>query len=95
MNIGKDASRSDGNSTKQLVQFLIVLHCKSDVSRHNTSLLVVTGSISSKLQNLSAEVLEDSGKVDGCSSSHASCVFALTKVAADTTDGELQSSLGR
>ena len=95
VNVGKDTSRSDGNSTKQLVQFLIVLHCKSDVSRHNTSLLVVTGGVSGKLQDLSAEVLEDGGEVDGGAGAHAGGVLSLAEVTSDTADGELKSGLGR
>ena len=65
VDVGKDTTRSDGNTSKQLVQFLIVLHGKGDVTGHDTSLLVVTGGISSKLQDLGTEVLEDGSEVDG------------------------------
>jgi len=94
MDVRKDTSRSNGNSSKQLVQLLIVLHSKGDVTGHNTSLLVVTGGIASKLEDLGTEVLEDGGEVDGGSGSHTGGVLALTEVTADTTDGELQSGLG-
>jgi len=89
MDVRKDTSRSNGNSSKQLVQLLIVLHGKGDVTGHNTSLLVVTGGIASKLEDLGTEVLEDGGEVDGGTGSHTGGVLALTEVTADTTDGEL------
>ena len=94
MDVGKDTSSGDGNSSKQLVELLIVLHGKGDVTGHDTSLLVVTGGIAGKLKNLGTEVLEDGGKVDGSAGTHTGGVLALTEVTADTTDGELQSSLG-
>jgi hypothetical protein len=94
VDVGKDTSRGDGNSSKQLVQLLIVLNGKGDVTGHDTSLLVVTGGIASKLKNLGTKVLKNSGKVDGGAGSHTGGVLALTKVTADTTNGELQSSLG-
>ena len=65
MDVRKDTSRSNGNSSKQLVQLLIVLHGKGDVTGHDTSLLVVTSGVTSKLEDLGTEVLEDSGEVDG------------------------------
>ena len=94
MDVGQDTTRSDGNTSKQLVQLLIVLNGKSNVTGDNTSLLVVTGGITSKLEDLGTEVLEDGGKVDGGTGTHTGGVLALTEVTADTTDGELQSSLG-
>ena len=94
MDVGQDTSRSDGNTSKQLVQLLIVLNGKSNVTGDNTSLLVVTGGITSKLEDLGTEVLEDGGEVDGSTGTHTGGVLALTEVTADTTDGELQSSLG-
>ncbi len=89
MDIGKDTSRSNGNPSKQFVQLLIILDGKGDMTGHNTSLLIVTGGISSKFEDFCTKVFEYSGKVDGCPGSHASGVFALTEITADTSDGEL------
>ena len=95
VNVGKNSSWSNSNSSKKLVQFLIILDSKSNVPGYNTALLVITSSISSKLENLSTEVLENSSKVYGCSSSDTACVLSLTEVPSDTTDRELKSCLCR
>ena len=89
MDVGQHTSRGNGDTSEQFVQLLIVLHCEGDVTGHDTSLLVITGGVSGKFKDFSTEVLEDGGKVDGCPGSHTSCVFALTEVTADTSDGEL------
>ena len=94
VDVGENTAGGDGDSAKELVELLVVLDRKGDVTGHNTSLLVVTGGIASKLEDLGTEVLEDGGEVDGGSGSHTGGVLALTEVTADTTDGELQSSLG-
>ena len=95
MNVGKNSASSDSHVAEQLVQLLVVLHGKSDVARHDAALLVVTGGVASELENLGTEVLENGGEVHRGASSHAGGVLALTKVTSDTTDGELQTGLGR
>ena len=95
MDVGENTTGSDGNSSEELVQLFIVLDGKSDVAGHDTALLVVTGCVSGKLEDLGTEVLEDSGEVNRGASSHTGGVLALTEVTADTTDGELKTSLGR
>ena len=66
MNVGQYTTSGNGHSSEQLVQLLIILHSKGDVTGYNTSLLVVTGGIAGKFENLGTEVLEDGGKVDRC-----------------------------
>ena len=95
VDVGEDTTRCDGDSSEQLVELLVVLDGKGDVTGHDTSLLVVTGGISSKLQDLGTEVLEDGSEVDGSTGTHAGGVLSLTEVTTDTADGELKSSLGR
>mmetsp|Transcript_1424 Transcript_1424/g.2249 ORF Transcript_1424/g.2249 Transcript_1424/m.2249 type:complete len:102 (+) Transcript_1424:93-398(+) len=48
MDVGQHTTRCNGHSSQQLVKFLIVLHGKSDVTGHDTALLVVTSSITGK-----------------------------------------------
>jgi hypothetical protein len=94
VDVGKNSSSSNGDSSEQLVQLLVVLDGKGDVTGHDAALLVVTGGVSGKLQDLSAEVLQNCGQVDGCSGSHTGGVLSLTEVPSDTSDGELKSGLG-
>jgi len=94
MNVGQDTSRGNSDSSKKLVQLFVILDSKSDVTGHNTALLVVTGSIASKFQDFSAQVLQDSSKVDRCSCSHTGSVLSLTQITSNTTNWELQTSLG-
>ena len=95
MDVGEDTSGRDGDATEQLVQFLVVLDGEGDVAGHDASLLVVACGIAGELQDLGAEVLEDSGEVDGGAGAHAGGVLSLAEVTSDTADGELKSGLGR
>ena len=56
--------------TKKLVQFLIVTDGKLEMTRNDTSLLVITSSITSQLENFSGEVLKNSSKIDGSTSTN-------------------------
>ncbi len=80
MNVGEDTSRRDGDAAKQLVQLLLIHDSKGDVTVHDAGLLVVVGSIASKLQDLSTKVLEDGGKVGGGAGAHAGGVLSLAEV---------------
>jgi len=95
VNVGKDTSRGNGDSSEKLVQLFIVLDGEGNVTRHNTALLVITGGVSGQLKNLGAEVFKDCSKVDGGTGSHSGGILALTQVTSDTTDWELKTSLGR
>ena len=95
MDVGQDTTGGDGDVSEETVQLFVVLDGESDVTGHDTRLLVVTGGVSGKLQDLGAQVLQDGGKVHGGTCSHPGGVLALTQVTSDTTDGELKSGLGR
>jgi hypothetical protein len=95
VNVGENTSTGNGHSSEKTVQLFIVLDGKSNVTGYDTALLVVTGGVSGEFEDLGAKVFEDSGEVDRGSSSHTGSVLALTQVSANTTDGELQTSLGR
>ena len=60
----QDTTLGDGNVTEKLVEFLIVADSELQVTGDDTGLLVVTSSVTSELEDLSCEVLEDSGEVD-------------------------------
>ena len=65
MDVGEHTTLSDGHTSQQLAQLLIIADGQLDVAGHNTGLLVVTGSVASKLKNFSCQVFEDSSQVHG------------------------------
>jgi len=94
VNVGKDTSGGNSNSSQKSVEFLVVLYGKSDVTGDDTALLVVTGGVSGQFQDFGAEVFEDGGQVNWGTGSHSGGVLSLTEVTSDTTDRELQTGLG-
>jgi len=65
VNVGEDTTLGNGDVSEKLVQFLIVADGKLEMAGNDTRLLVVTGGVASKFENLGREVLEDCSKVDG------------------------------
>ena len=59
VNVGKHTTSSNGDTTKQLAQLLIVAHCQLNVTGHNTSLLIVTSCVACQLKDLSCKILQD------------------------------------
>ena len=94
VDVRKDTSGGDGDSSQKAVEFLVVLYCKSNVTGDDTALLVVTGGVSGQLQDFSTQVFEDGSQVNGGTGSHSGGVLSLTEVTSDTTDRELQTGLG-
>ena len=94
MNIRKDTSRRNRDSSQQFVQFFIILNRQRQMARHDAALLIVPGGIAGQFENFGAQVFQDGSEVDGGASAHAGGVFSLSQVATDTTDGELESRLG-
>ena len=95
MDVGKDTTRCDGDSSEKLVQFLIIADGELDVTRDDALLLVVTGCVTSELKDLSREVLEDSGEVHRSTSTDAGSVTSNTEVTMNPANRELEASLGR
>ena len=85
---------SDGDSSQELVEFLVVSDGELQVTWDDSGLLVVAGSVSSQLENFSAEVFQNSGEVDWCASSYTLRVVSISEETMNTTDGELKSSTG-
>jgi len=94
VNIGQDASLSDSDVSKKLVQLLIVTNGELEVTGNDTRLLVVTSGVASELEDFSSEVLENGGEVDWGSSTDTLSVVALSQQTVNTTDGEGKTSLG-
>ena len=92
MNVWQDTTLRDCNMSQKLVQLLIVTDGQLEMTRDDTGLLVVTGSIASKFEDFSSEVLEHSCKVDWGTSTDTLGVVALSQETVDTTDGECETS---
>ena len=91
-NVGKDSTLGDGDSSKNLVQLLIVPDGQLKVARDDPGLLVVPGSVPSQLEDLGSEVLQDSREVDGSSTSNPLAVVPLAKKPVDPSNWEQKSS---
>lgn len=95
MNVGQDTTLGNGDVTQKLVQLLIVSDGKLKVTGDDTGLLVVSGSVTSQLEDFGSEVLENSGEVDGSTGTDTLSVVALSQETVDTTNRERETSLGR
>ena len=90
VDVGQHTAGGDGDLAQQLAELLVVAHSQLDVAGHDAGLLVVPGSVTGQLQDLSREVLQHGSQIDGCAGTDAGGVLALLQVAGDTTHGELQ-----
>ena len=59
MNVRQDAALGDGHAVQQLVQLFIVADGQLEVTRDDSDLFVVTGSIAGQFENLGDEVFDD------------------------------------
>jgi hypothetical protein len=66
MNVGEDTTLGNSDVAQQLVQFLIVSDGELKVAGDDTSFLVVTSGVSSKLENFSSKILQDGSQIDRC-----------------------------
>lgn len=94
LDVWKYTTLSDGDSSQELVEFLVVSDGELQVTWDDSGLLVVAGSVSGQLENFSAEVFQNSGEVDWCASSYTLGVVSISEETMNTTDGELKSSTG-
>jgi hypothetical protein len=95
VNVWKHTAASDGHSTEKLVELLIVAHGELKMARNDAGFFVVAGSVASKFEDLSAEVLENGSEVNRSAGTDTGSVLALLDKAANATNWELKSSLGR
>lgn len=91
LDVGEDTTLGDGDSGEKFVQLLVVTDGELKMSGDDSGLLVVTGGVTGQLEDLSSEVLEDGGQVDGGTGTHSLGVVSLAEESVDTTDGELKS----
>ena len=94
LDVGQDTTLGDGHAGQKLVQLLVVADGQLKVTGDDPGLLVVTGSVSSQLENFSAEVFQDGSEVHGCTSSYSLGVVSVSEKTVNTTDGELKPGTG-
>ena len=58
----------------------------------DTGLLLVMGSVTGQLEDLSGEVLHDGGQIDGGTSTNTGGVVSLAEETVNTSNGELETS---
>jgi hypothetical protein len=94
VNVGENTTLGDSDVSKKLVQLLVVADGELEMAGDDTGLLVVAGSVTGQLEDLSREVLKDGGEVDGSTGTDTLGVVALAEQTVDTTDGESETGLG-
>ena len=92
LDVGEDSTLSNGDTSKELVQLLVIPDGKLKMSWDDSGLLVVTGSIASQLKDLSSKVLHDSSQIDWSSSTNTGSIVTLAEETMDTSNWELESS---
>ena len=95
VDVGKNSTLGNGDSSQELVELLIVPDGELEVTRDDPLLLVVPGSVPSQLEDLGSEVLHHSSQEDGSSTSNPLGVVSLPQVAVDPSNWEQKSSPGR
>ena len=93
VDVWKNTTLGNGDGAEKLVQFLVVSDSKLDVSWDDSGLLVVTGSVTSKLKDLSSQVLKDGCEVHRGTSTDAVGEASKLEVTVDTANRELKSGL--
>ncbi len=94
VDVGEDTTGGDGSVAHELVEFLVVSDGELDVSGDDSGLLVVLGGVTGEFEDLSSEVFEDGSEVHGGTSTNSLGVSALLEESGDSSNGELESSLG-
>ena len=95
MDVGQHSTLGNGDTSQQLVQFLIVADGELKMAGVDPLLLVVTGSVASQLEDLSSEVLHHSSQVDWGASTDTLRVVSTLEETVDTTNRELESCASR
>jgi hypothetical protein len=91
VDVGDDTSLGNGNIAKKSVELLVVSDAELNVSGDDSSLLVVAGSVTGELQNLSGQIFQHSGEVERGASSNAVGVLSLLQESTDSGHGESET----
>merc|ERR1719295_1216888 len=92
LDVGKDTTLGNGDSSQELVQLLIITDGQLQVTGDDPSLLVVTGSVACQFKDLSSQVLHDGSQVDGGAGTNTLSIVALAEETVNSAHRELKSS---
>ena len=95
LDVGEDTTLSDSNTTEEFVQFIVVPDSELKVSWDDPGFFVVPGSVTSELENLSGEILENGSEVDWGTSANTFSVVTFSEDSVDASNGELKSGSDR
>ena len=92
LDVWQHTTGGDGNTRQKFVQFFVVADSELKMSWNNSCFLVVTGSVTSQLQDFSRQVFEDGSQVYWCAGSDSVGIVSLSEKSVNTSNGELKSS---
>jgi len=92
LDVRQDAALGDGDTRQELVQLLVVSDGQLQVSRDDSGLLVVSGSVAGQLEDFSAQVFKHGSQIDWSSSTNTLRVVALPQKSVHTTNWKLKAS---
>ena len=91
LDVWQHTTLGDGHTGQEFVQFLVIADGQLKMSGDDPGLLVVTGSVSCKLQDLSSQVFHNCGQIDWSASSCSLSIVSLAEMTVDSSHGELQT----
>jgi len=95
VDVGDNTAFGDDDLAQKLTELLVVPDGELEMSGVDTAFLVIARGITGEFEDFSSEVFEDSSKVHWCPSTNPLCQVTPLQYTMDTTDGELETGLGR
>jgi hypothetical protein len=92
LDVRENTTLGNGDARQKFVQLLVVTDGQLQVTWDDSGLLVVTGGVTSQLENFSSQVFHDGGQIDWSTGTDALSVISLAQETMDTTNWELESS---
>jgi hypothetical protein len=91
VNVWQNTTLRNRNVSEQFVQLLVVSDGELQVTGDDSRLLVVSGCVSSQLEDFCTEVFQDGGEVDWGTSTDTLGVVSLSQETMNSTNGELKA----
>ncbi|KAA8586321.1 hypothetical protein FQN60_000157, partial [Etheostoma spectabile] len=79
LDVGQHSSLSDGHTSQQLVELLVVAHGQLEVPGDDPGLLVVSGRVACQLQDLSGQIFQHCRQIHRSPSADALRIVALAQ----------------